>query len=50
MTPEERIIHLISEDLIERHGAEFLNLSEKDKMLIICDELRKHIDNLKNGE
>lgn len=49
MTPEEKIINLIREDLIERYEEEFLELSEKDQILIICDELQKHFDRFKNG-
>ena len=49
MTPEEKIINLIREALIEKHGEEFLELSEKEQTLIICDELQKHFERFKNG-
>ena len=50
MTAEEKIINLIRESLIEKHGEEFLELSERDQTLIICDELQKHFERFKNGE
>ena len=49
MTPEEKIINLIREALIEKHGEEFLELSEKEQTLIICDELQKQFERFRNG-
>ena len=37
MTPEEKILNLIREDLIEKHGEEFLELTEREQTLLICD-------------
>jgi hypothetical protein len=41
MTPEEKILYYIREDLIEIHGIAFLQLSERDQNLIICDVLQE---------
>ena len=49
MTPEEKIINLIREDLIKAYREEFLELSEKEQMYIICDELQKYFNYFKNG-
>lgn len=49
MTPEEKIINLIREDLIERYKEEFLELSEREQTLLICDELQKHFERFRNG-
>ena len=50
MTAEEKIINLIREALIEKHGEDFLELSENDQNLIICDELQKQFERFRNGE
>jgi hypothetical protein len=39
MTPEEKIIYHIREGLIEKHGEEFLLLSEEDQTELICGVL-----------
>ena len=48
MTPEEKIIELIREDLIVKHGEEFLELTEREQTLLICDELQKHFKRFRN--
>lgn len=50
MTPEEKIIQAIREGLIEKHGEEFLELSEKDQNIIITDELRICFKRFRNGK
>jgi hypothetical protein len=50
MTPEEKILNLIREDLIVRHGEEFLELTEREQTLLICDELEKQFKRIRNGE
>lgn len=50
MTPEEKIINLIRESLIEKHGDEFLALTEREQTLLICDEIEKHFKRFRNGE
>lgn len=35
MTPEEKILNLIELSLIEKHGEDFLELSEEDKYELI---------------
>lgn len=50
MTPEEKIITLIREALIEEHGEDFLDLTEREQTLLICDELNKHFKRFRNGE
>lgn len=50
MTPEEKIIKAIREALIEEHGEEFLELSEREQNLLICDELQKQFKRIRNGE
>ena len=50
MTPEEKIINLIREDLIVKHGEDFLELTEKEQTLLICDELQKQFERFRNGE
>lgn len=50
MTPEEKIIDLIREDLILKHGEDFLELTEREQTLLICDELQKHFKRFRNGE
>ena len=50
MTAEEKIINLIRESLIEKHGEEFLELTEREQTLLICDELQKHFERFRNGE
>ena len=48
MTAEEKIINLIRESLIEKHGEDFLELTEKEQTLIICDEIEKHFKRFRN--
>lgn len=50
MTPEEKIINLIREALIEKHGEDFLDLTEKEQTLIISDEIEKCFERFRNGE
>ena len=50
MTHEEKIIELIREALIEQYGDEFLELTEREQTLLICDELQKQFNRFKNGE
>lgn len=50
MTAEERIIQDIRDILVEKHGEEFLELTEKEQTLLICDELRKCFERFRNGE
>lgn len=38
-----QIINLIRDYLIGEYGEEFLELTEREQNLIICDELQKHI-------
>ena len=49
MTPEEKIIYYVREGLIEKHGEDYLELSEREQTLIICEELQKHFERFKNG-
>ena len=49
MTPEEKILYLIREALIERHGEEFLELTEREQTLLICDELQKSFEQIRKG-
>lgn len=48
MKPEEKIINLIRESLIERYGEEFIELTEREQTLLICDEINKYFDRFKN--
>ena len=50
MTAEEKIIKLIREELIEKHGEEFLELTEREQNLLICDEIQKYFKRFRNGE
>lgn len=50
MTPQERILNTIREALIEKHGDEFLSLTDKEQTLIICDELNKQFERIRKGE
>ena len=50
MTAEEKIIESIRDYLIVKHGDEFLALTEREQTLIICDELQKQFDRIRNGE
>lgn len=47
MTPEEKLIQAIREVLIEKHGEEFLLLSEEDQNELILATMREYIDKLK---
>lgn len=49
MTHQEKIITMIRESLVEKHGEEFLVLTEKEQTLIICDEIEKYFERLRNG-
>lgn len=48
MSTEEKLIQNIRECLIEKHGEEFLLLSEEDQNELICDSVRAYIDKLKS--
>lgn len=50
MTPEEKIINLIREDLIVKHGEDFLELTEREQTLLICDELQKQFERIRKGK
>lgn len=50
MTPEEKIIFYIRESLIEQYGDAFLESSEEDQTIIICDELQKYFKHFRNGK
>lgn len=50
MTAEEKIINLIREALIEKHGEDFLELTEREQTLLICDELQKQFKRIRNGK
>ena len=47
MTAEEKLINAIREALIEKHGEEFLFLSEEDQNELILATMREYIDKLK---
>ena len=46
MTPQEKILHLIESALIEKHGEEFLELSEEDKYNLICQTTVEYFERL----
>ena len=50
MTAEEKIIDLIRDHLIVKHGDEFLALTEREQNLLISDEIEKSFDRFRNGE
>lgn len=50
MTAEEKIIETIRDHLIVKHGDEFLALTEREQTFIICDELQKQFDRIRNGK
>lgn len=47
MTTEEKIITLIREALIEKHGEEFTNLSKNDQNELVAAEILKYIESQK---
>lgn len=50
MTPERKIYNIIRDHLIEKHGEEFLLLSEKERNLLIWDTMREYVENLKSKQ
>ena len=50
MTPAEKVIYCIRQELIEKHGIGFIALSERDQNLIICDTLQELFEQQKKGD
>lgn len=48
MTPAEKLINAIREGLIEKHGANFLKLSEDQQNEMIVASMTEYIDELKS--
>lgn len=47
MSPEEKLIQVIRDGLILKHGEEFLNLSDKDQAELILQVMREYVNNIK---
>lgn len=47
MSPEEKLIQAIKNGLIEKHGADFLKLSEKAQFELILQTMRDYVDSIK---
>lgn len=50
MSVEDKLIYHIRLALIEKHGEEYLQLSEKEQALLICDVFKQYVDSLKKAE
>jgi hypothetical protein len=48
MTPQERLYYELKNYLIEKHGCNFLRLSEKDQNNLILSVLQDYSNKLKN--
>lgn len=47
MTPEEKIYNAVKNVLIQKHGYNFLKLSDKDQNLLIVDEYKTFLEKQK---
>lgn len=47
MTAEEKLIQAIREALIEKHGEEFINLTEEEQSELIVDTMSNYVKVLK---
>ena len=47
MKPHEKLINVIKDGLIAKHGYNFLKLSEKDLQNLILQVMRDYMDNIK---
>ena len=48
MTPQEKLYNELKNWFIEKHGYEFLRLSEKDQQNLIISAVQSYTDKLKN--
>ena len=48
MSPEEKLIQVIKDGLILKHGEEFLKLSDEDQAELIVQVMREYVDNIKS--
>jgi hypothetical protein len=48
MTPQEKLYNELKNWFVEKHGYEFLRLSEKDQQNLIIAAVQSYADNLKN--
>lgn len=47
MTPQEKLLKVIKDGLISKHGNDFLKLSEKDQQNLTIQVMRDYVDNIK---
>lgn len=47
MTPHEKLIKVIKDGLIKKHGYDFLRLPEKDQQNLIIQVMKDYVDNIK---
>lgn len=47
MSPEEKLINVIKDGLIVKHGTDFLRLPEEKQQALILQVMRDYVDSIK---